>query len=129
MTRPHQAFIFFVNMLAGWLNRRQQKVIDYLVEENRILRAQLKGKRLRLTDDQRRRLAVKGKILGRKLLAQIASLVTPDTILAWHRKLVARKWDFSRRPRRGRPPVTQTIVALVLRIARENPTYVKLEIM
>ena len=61
MNRSNQAFIFFVNMLAGWLNRRQQQVIDYVVEENQILRAQLRGKRLRLTNDQRRRLAVKGQ--------------------------------------------------------------------
>jgi len=70
---------------AGWVNRHQAQAIDYLVEENRVLKEQLGGKRLRLTDDQRRRLAAKGKILGRRLLFQVATIVTPDTILRRHR--------------------------------------------
>ena len=65
--------------LAGWVNRYQQAVIDYVQEENRVLRAQLRGKRLRLSDKERRRLAVKAKGLGRKALAQIASIVTRPT--------------------------------------------------
>ncbi len=69
--------------LAGWINRQQQGVIAYIQEENRILKSKLKGKRLRFTDDERRRLAVKGKALGRKALRHVASIVTPDTILAW----------------------------------------------
>ncbi len=71
--------------LAGWINRHQQDVIDYIQEENRVLKAKLKGKRIRFTDDERRRLAVKGKALGRRALRAVASIVTPDTILAWHR--------------------------------------------
>jgi len=67
--------------LAGWVNRHQQHVIEYLVEENRVLKEQLKGRRLRLTDDQRRRLAAKGRRLGRRVLRQVATIVTPDTIL------------------------------------------------
>ena len=74
---------------SGWVNRQQGQVIDYLVEENRVLQEQLGGKRLRLTDKQRRRLAAKAKLLGRKILTQIATIVTPDTLLAWHRKLYA----------------------------------------
>jgi hypothetical protein len=66
--------------LAGWVNRHQQHVIEYLVEENRVLKEQLKGRRLRLTDDQRRRLAAKGRRLGRRVLRQVATIVTPDTI-------------------------------------------------
>ena len=81
--------------LAGWINRHQQDVIAYIQEENRILKSKLKGKRIRFTDDERRRLAVKGKALGRKVLREVASIVTPDTILAWHRKLIAQKWDLS----------------------------------
>ena len=77
---------------AGWVNRHQAEVIEYLVEENRVLKEQLRGKRLRLTDDQRRRLAAKGKALGRRVLSRIATIVTPDTILRWHRLLIAAKW-------------------------------------
>src|SRR5512132_3385909 len=79
--------------LAGWVNRHQQHVIEYLIEENRVLKARLKGRRLRLTDDQRRRLAAKGHRLGRRVLRQVATIVTPDTILRWHRPLIARKVD------------------------------------
>src|ERR1039458_5637393 len=77
------------------MNQRQQYVIEYLVEENRVRREQIGGRRLRFNDDQRRRLAAKGKQLGRKLLAQIATIVTPETLLTWHRKLIARKYDGS----------------------------------
>ena len=87
---------------AGWVNRHQTKVIEYLVEENRVLKEQLGGKRLRLTDAQRRRLAAKGKALGRKLLTSIATIVTPDTILRSHRRLIAQKWTHAT-PRTGRP--------------------------
>jgi hypothetical protein len=90
--------------LAGWLSGRQQDVIGYLVEENRVLRAQLRGRRLRLTDDQRRRLAVRGHRLGRTALRQVATIVTPDTILRWHRHLIARKWTYASK-RLGRPGV------------------------
>ena len=77
---------------AGWVNRHQSQAIDYLVEENRVLKEQLGSKRLRLTDDQRRRLAAKGQALGSRLLTQVATIVTPDTILRWHRRLIAAKW-------------------------------------
>jgi hypothetical protein len=95
---PH---IFLVCLLAGWLNREQQKILENLQEENRVLREQL-GSRLHLTDEQRRRLAAKGKELGRKLLEEVATIVTPDTILRWHRQLIARKWTYPRR-NTGRP--------------------------
>ena len=74
-------FRFVVVCVAGWMNQHQQHVIEYLVEENRVLREQIGGRRLRFNDDQRRRLAAKGKQLGRKLLAQIATAVTPETLL------------------------------------------------
>jgi hypothetical protein len=102
-----------------WWNRHQQHVIEYL-EENRVLRGQLKGRRLRLTDDQRRRLAAKGRRLGRRVLRQVATIVTPDTILRWHRQLIARKWTFTpKRP--GRPRIMPEISSLILRMAAENP--------
>jgi hypothetical protein len=72
---------FVVVAVAGWMNQHQQHVIEYLVEENRVLREQLGGRRLRFNDDQRRRLAAKGQQLGRKLLAQIATLVTPGNFV------------------------------------------------
>jgi len=107
---------------AGWLNRHRQRILDYLRDENRIFREQLAGRRPRLTDDQRRRPAVKGKMLDRKLLGKHASLVTPDTILRWHRRLAAPKCDFSqRRGGVGRPRVMVDVRTLVLRMARTNP--------
>ena len=85
---------FFLLLVSGWVNRQQQAVIDYLLEENRVLRAAHGPRRLRLTDDQRRRLAVKGKVLGRRRLADIAGIVTPDTILRWYR--TARRQEIRR---------------------------------
>ena len=108
--------------LLGWLEREQRDVIAFLREENRALKSQLTGRRLQLDDAQRRRLAVLGQRLGRGVLRQVATLVTPDTILRWHRELVARKWTYARR-RSGRPGVLAEIRRLVLRMATENPTW------
>jgi putative transposase len=80
-------FSFLVVSIAGWMNQHQQQVIEYLMEENRVLRAQMGTRRMRFSDDQRRRLAAKAKKLGRKLLSEVATIVTPETLLAWHRKL------------------------------------------
>jgi len=102
------------------MNQRQLQVIDYLREENRVLREQLGGRRLRLDDNQRRRLAVKAKVLGRKLLAEVASLVTPETLLAWHRKLIAQKYEGAANRAPGRPRIAAEIEALVVRLAEEN---------
>ena len=113
--------IFLVSLLAGRLNQEQQRVLDYLQEENRVLKEQLGG-RLRFTDEQRRRLAAKGKELGRKLLEEVTTLVTPDTVLRWHRELIARKWTYPRRGT-GRPPVSPEIEELVLRMAKSNPSW------
>src|SRR2546428_1783448 len=88
-------FSFLVVSIAGWMNQRQHHVIDYLIEENRVLREQIGNRRLRFSNEQRRRLAAKAKKLGRKILAQVATLVTPETLLAWHRKLIAKKYDGS----------------------------------
>ena len=87
MMTYHVQFLLLV--LAGWVNRQQQDVIDYLQEENRVLRAGLRGKRLRLSDDDRRRLAVKAQALGREALAQIASVATPAMLVRWYRHLIA----------------------------------------
>ena len=120
--RPWQLFLL---ILASWINREQQEAIEYLRAENQVLKEKLGKKRILLNDNQRRRLAIKGKILGRKRLQEIGTLFTPDTILRWHRKLVAKKWDYAdrRNPNVGRPPVKQEIVDLVLRLAKENSTW------
>ena len=94
--------------LAGWVNRHQLEVIAYMREETRVLKEHLGGRRLRLTDAQRRRLAVNGHCLGRQGLRAVATLMTPDTILRWHRQLIARKWTRERR-RVGRPGVRREI--------------------
>ena len=113
-------FSFLVVSLAGWMNQHQQHVIHYLMEENRVLREQIGSRRLRFTEDQRRRLAGKAKRLGRKLLHEIATIVTPETLLAWHRRLIAKKYDGSANRGPGRPRTTDEITALVTRLAEEN---------
>src|SRR5437763_16170081 len=104
MPRVLDPIQFVLIALAGWMNQRQLKMIEYLREENRVLREQLGERRVRFNDDQRRRLAAKAKGLGRRRLAEVATLVTPDTLLAWHRKLIAQKYDGSERRR----PVTHS---------------------
>jgi putative transposase len=113
-------FRFVLISVAGWMNQQQQQAIDYLREENRVLREQLGGRRLRLNDDQRRRLAAKAKGLGRRVLAEIAKIVTPETLLAWHRKLIAQKYDGSGKRGPGRPRTAGEIETLVVRMALEN---------
>src|SRR5262249_6756427 len=99
-TEPLQ---FLMMIFAGWVNRRQVEVIDYLKEENRILREQMHGRRLRFTDEQRRRLAARGKILGRSRLQEVTSLITPDTILRWYRELIVDKYNGAAKRGPGRP--------------------------
>ncbi len=112
-------------VLASWIHREQQEVIDYLRTENRVLLEKLGKKRILLNDDQRRRLAVKGKLLGHKRLQEVGTLFTPDTILRWHRMVVAKKWDYSDRRKKpnGRPATSEEIQQLVVRMARENPSW------
>src|SRR5262245_565218 len=113
-----------IAMVAGWLQRHQQQVIAYLQEENRVLKAQLGGRQLRLTDTQRRRLAALAHPLGRQHLKELATLVTPDTLLRWYKRLIAQKFDGSLpRRQRGRPRVAKEIEQLVMRMAEENPRW------
>jgi putative transposase len=113
-----------ITMIAGWIQRHQQRVIAYLHEENRILKAQLSGRRLRLTDTERRRLAALAHPLGRKRLKEVATLTTPDTLLRWYQRLIAQKFDGSKHRRPcGRPRVAEEIELLVVRMAKENPTW------
>ena len=104
---------------AGWVNRRQLDVVAYLRVENQLLKAQLGRRRLRLTNDQRRRLAAKGHCLGRRVLREVATIVTPDTILRWHRQLIARKWTHEQR-RVGPPGILKEIEQLTVRMAHDN---------
>ncbi len=112
-----------VLIIAGWVNRTQQDVIEYLQAENRVLREQLGDVRLLLTDGQRRRLAAKAKVLGRKRLFEITTLVTPDTLLRWHRRLIAKKYDGSRTRSPGRPKTAAEIEGLIVWMARDNPRW------
>ena len=114
---------FLVVLLAGWLGRHQQEMIEYLQEENRVLRDQLGGKRLRFTDSQRRRLARAAKRLGRRRLREISTVVTSDTLLRWYRELVAAKYDGSSKRAPGRPRVEGEIQRLIVRMAIENPRW------
>jgi transposase InsO family protein len=107
-------------VLTGWLDRRERNALAYLLEENRVLRQQLGAKRLRLSDEDRRRLAVRAFRVG-YALRQIATIVTPDTLLRWHRQLIARKWTYAARG--GRRAVLVEIRRLVVRMAEENPTW------
>jgi hypothetical protein len=86
-------------VLTGWLDRREREAVAYLAEENRLLRRQLGLRRLRLTDDDRRRLAAQAYRVGRAALREIATIATPDTLLRWHRQLIARTWTYARSPR------------------------------
>ena len=106
--------------VAGWVNREQLAIIDYLKEENRVLRGQLGGRRIRFSNEQRRRLAAKAKALGREGLKEITGLVTPDTLLRWYKKLIAEKYDGSQHRGPGRPRTQEAIRELVVRMAREN---------
>ena len=119
---PWQPFFL---ILSGLVTRKQQEIIDFQNAQIRILMDKMGRKRILLTDDQRRVLAVKAKALGRGALMELTTIVTPDTILRWHRRLIAAKWDYSDRRKKapGRPSVPSEVDRLVLRMAKENPTW------
>ncbi|MGB1275929.1 MAG: hypothetical protein ACPG77_09280, partial [Nannocystaceae bacterium] len=115
---------FLLFIVAGFLERKQADALAYVLEENRVLREQLGGRRVRLTDVQRRRLGRKGRLLSRSELRRLAKIATPETILGWYRRLVARKYDGSKKRRRmGRPRTRPDVVALVVKMAKDNPTW------
>ena len=115
-------FQFILLCLAGWINRNQQNMIEYLQEEVKVLKEQL-GKQPRFNDAQRRRLAAKAKKIGLKHLQGIATLATPRTLLDWHHRLVAGKYDSVGQRSSGRPPTAPELRALILRMAAENRTW------
>ena len=110
-----------MGVLTGWLERRAREAIGYLIDENRLLRRQRRTRRLRLTDDDRRRLAARAYRVGRAALREIATIATPDMLLRWRRRLIARKWTYAPPP--GRRNVLLEIRRLVVRMAEENPTW------
>jgi putative transposase len=113
-----------IAMVAGWLQRHQQQVITYLLAENRALKAQLGGRRLRLTDTERRRLAALAHPIGRRRLKEMATIATPDTLLRWYHRLIAQKFDGSTQRRQsGRPRVAEEVEELVVRLAEENTAW------
>src|SRR5437899_2876227 len=117
-----QLQLFFL-MVAGWVNRQQQAIIEYLQTENKILLEQLGGKPKRFTDAQRMRLARKAKVVGRRRLRTLSTMVTPDTLLRWFRVLVARKWTYAKKTGPGRPPIEPELEKLVLKLMTENPSW------
>ena len=113
---------FLIVVLAAWLARQQEAFIEYLKAENRMLKARLGRRRIIFSDAERRLLARHAKAVGRKKLFELDPIVSPDTLLRWHRQLIAMKWTFLRKGP-GRPRVMRTIEALVVRMASENPRW------
>jgi transposase InsO family protein len=111
---------FLLCCLAGWINRHQQDVIDYLQEEVRVLKELHHGRRLRFNHDQRCRLAAKARKIRFGRLRAIVGIVTPQTLLRWHRQLIARKYDSSQVRSSGRPRTADQIRKLILRMAKSN---------
>jgi hypothetical protein len=120
---PEDHFLGSAEQEAGQGHGENRELLarnEYLAAENRILKAQLKG-RLKLSDAERATLAEIGHRLGRRVLGEVANVVRPDTILAWYRKLVARKFDGSKARRRpGRPRIKPEVEQLIVRMAQEN---------
>jgi putative transposase len=112
---------FIVFLLAGWISRQQLIVVEYLKSENRMLRERLRGRSLRLSDQERALLARKAFGIPRNVLLELGTIVTPDTLLRWHRQLIARKFDFSHRRKPGRPRTMWVMAELIVRMAMENP--------
>jgi len=115
----------FLAAMAGWMNRKQQDLIDYLHAENETLKEQLEsnGVKLKLSNTQRRKLAKADKKLGRQRLMQYASIVTPDTLLYWHRRLVALKYTAKRKINTERQEEMVIIKELCVKFAEENPSW------
>src|SRR5215471_10258035 len=109
--------------VTGLVNQELLLQNEYLAAENRILRSHLPP-RLRLSDPEREALAEIGKRLGRRVLAQVACVAKPETILRWYRKLIAEKFDGSKhRSYPGRPRISPQLEALIVRIAREDSSW------
>ena len=110
-------------LIGGHVTKEVLLRNEYLAAENEILRSKIKG-RLKLTDEERVRLAKIGQRLGKKALAEVGAIFKPETVLAWFRKLVAKKLDSSKKRKGvGRPAIDAEIEGLVIRFAEGNPTW------
>jgi putative transposase len=114
---------FLLMIAAGWVHRHQLIVIEFLQAENRLLKDRLRGRRIRFTDAERALLARKAKALGRKALLELDTIVSPDTLLRWHRRLFAQKWNFTDRRGVGRPGIMRHVSELIVRMAQDNPRW------
>ena len=113
----------FLPMVVAGLHRQQAAVIEYLNAENRLRRERPGGRHIIFTNAERRTLAEKARSVGRETLRELGTIVTPETLLRWHRELVARKWTFIERRRPGRPRTRHDLVALVVWNASDNPSW------
>ena len=123
MTSTSPLLSFLLVMVSGWVHRHQLLIIEFLQAENRLLKERLRGKRIRFTDAERALLARKAKAVGRKALLELDTIVSPDTLLRWHRRWVAQKWNFAERRGAGRPGIMRHISELIVRMAREDPSW------
>src|SRR5258707_15863558 len=105
---------------AGWVHRHQLIVIEFLQTENRLLKHRLRGRRIRFTDAERALLARKAKAVGRRALLELDTIVSPDTLLRWHRRLISEKGNQSHPRGGGRPGTMRDISELVLRKGQEK---------
>src|SRR5437773_2975023 len=120
-TSPVLSFVLM--MVSGSVHRHELIVIELLRAENRLLKERLRGRRIRFTDAEQALLARKAKAVGRKALLELDTIVSPDTLLRWHRRLVAQKWTFAERRGAGRPGIMRHISELIVRMAQENPRW------
>jgi putative transposase len=114
---------FLPMAVSGWVHRQQLLAIQFLQAENRMMKKRLRGKRIRFTDKERALLARKAKAVGRKALLELDTIVSPDTLMRWHRRLVAEEWNFSKRRGPGPPGIMRAISQSIVRIAQENPSW------
>ena len=119
---PFQFLLFC--LAAGRINASNTRSILYLIEENRVLREHIGARRIRFTDQQRQHFShERQRCSGSKALAPFETIVTPETLMAWHRKLIAHKYDGAANRRPGRPITAAELEALVVRLANENRTW------
>src|SRR5438045_7738633 len=116
--RPLVSFLLLI--AAGWVQRHQLIVIEFLQAENRLLKDRLSGRRIRFTDAERALLARKANAVGRKALLELDTIVSPDTLLRWHRRLITQKWTFVERRGVGRPGIMRHLSEPIVRMAQET---------